>query len=88
MELPNPLPEGYTRFAVVQKDPVSSGSTGGVVVDIMAKDTSNAGDEQGTPPNQPYMTSDYLWVESDTAEIGWIYQDKTNILVDSNLSNN
>ena len=88
MELPNPIPEGFTRYAIVQKDPANSGSTGGVVVDVMAKDTANAGDEQGTPPNQPYTSSDYLWMPHQTAEIGWIYTDKTNQLVDSNISGN
>ena len=85
-----------TRMAVVKLDPAESGSTGGIVVDIVdwfsvkeARQNGNAipadyGDAKG-PFKNPYEDEEgYTCVASDTAQLGWIYADKTGILRDPN----
>ena len=86
----------YTRMAVVKLDPADTFSTGGVVVDIVDWfDVSESiadgntisadyGDAEG-PFKNPYEDkSGYKCVASETAQIGWIMQDETNVLRDPN----
>ena len=75
------------NFAVVQMDPVESGSTGGVVVAL--KDwPENASERTGTVFELKYEFGTEHNFElipcGDDVEVGWIYTDKTHLFVDSN----
>ena len=77
------------NFAVVQKDPVDSYSTGGVVVAL--KDwPENASDRTGTVFELQYEFGTEHTFElipcGDDVRVGWIYTDKTNVFVDINVS--
>jgi len=79
------------NFAVVQMDPVESNSTGGIVVAL--KDwPENASDRTGTVFELQYefgTQHTYKLIPcGDDVKINWIYTDKTNIFVDSNVSSN
>ena len=70
------------RFAKVKLDDASTLSNGGVIVDIVGPR------EGGTIP---VAESDERYIDiTDRPEvkIGWILQDKTGLLIDSNVSNN
>ena len=82
-----------TRMAVIKLDPEESLSTGGVVVDIVewwsvseARANGNAvpanyGDDAG-PYKNPYEgMAGYKCIASETAQVNWIYTDKTNELI-------
>lgn len=87
------------RYAVVQMDPVSSNSNGGVVVAIKESWPANTSDMIDPDTNET-MTVFNLSNEfgtdhtfklipcGDDVEVNWIYTDKTNIFADSNVSNN
>ena len=83
----------YTRMAVVKLDPPESYSTGGIVVDIVQwwnkseaiangnQVPANYYDDAG-PYKNPYEgKSGYKCVPSETAQVNWIYTDKTNELI-------
>jgi len=84
--------ETPVRMAVVKLDDyATTASTGGVVENIAYKKWTGNGrsspythawenDSDGT------VKSGYKAIPSETAQVGWIYTDKTNILVDSNSS--
>ena len=86
----------HTRMAVVKLDPADSGSTGGIVVDIVdwfsvkeARQNGNsipANYSDGAGPfKNPYEDEEgYTCIASDTAQLGWIYADKTGVLRDPN----
>ena len=86
----------YTRMAVVKLDPADTFSTGGVVVDIVDWFSvsesiadgntipADYGDVTGTYKNPYEDESGYKCVASETAQIGWIMQDRTNVLRDPN----
>ncbi len=86
----------YTRMAVVKLDPIETGSTGGEVIDIVdwfsvkeARKEGNQipadyGDAAG-PYKNPYEGHEGITcIASETAQIGWILQDKTGVLRDPN----
>ncbi len=79
------------NFAVVQKDPVETNSTGGIVVGFQYW-PENASDRIGTVFELQYQFGTDHTFElipcGDDVQIGWIYTDKTNIFVDSNVSSN
>tara|TARA_B110000285_G_scaffold34422_1_gene36570 strand:- start:4515 stop:4766 length:252 start_codon:yes stop_codon:yes gene_type:complete len=79
------------KFAVVQKDPVETNSTGGIVVSLKNW-PENASDRTRTVfelPNEFGTGHTFELIPcGDDVQIGWIYTDKTNIFVDSNVSSN
>jgi len=87
------------RYAVVQMDPVSSNSNGGVVVAIKESWPANTSDMIDPDTNETMTVSNLsnefgtdhtfkLIPCGDDVEVNWIYTDKTNIFADSNVSNN
>jgi len=77
------------NFAVVQKDPVETNSTGGIVVGLKNW-PENASDRVGSiwDITASFGSGHELIPCGDGVQIGWIYTDKTNIFVDSNISSN
>jgi|688.fasta_scaffold33071_7 hypothetical protein len=82
--------ETPVRMAVIKLDNYeTTGSTGGVVEYIAYKRFTGEG--RSSPYTNSYendktgiIKEGYLAIRSNTAEPGWIYTDKTNILLDSN----
>ncbi len=79
------------RMAIVKLDDYSTThSTGGVVVEISNWHFEGSG--RTSPCTNGYendngtVKSGYLAIESATAQVNWIYTDKTHQLVDSNIS--
>ena len=79
------------RMAIVKLDDYSTThSTGGLVIEICNWHFEGSG--RTSPHTNAYeddngiMKSGYLAIESATAQVNWIYTDKTNQLVDSNIS--
>lgn len=83
-------PEYRKRVAIVKLDPSSSNSTGGVVIAIehwrytIESKEARRGTQYINGSKRYEMNADYKCVQSDTAQVGWILQDKTGILMDSN----
>ena len=83
-------PEQMLRMAIIKLDPPSSKSTGGVVVDIehwkytISSKEARRGTQYINGSGRYEMNSDYKCIQSDDAQVGWILQDKTGILMDSN----
>lgn len=85
--------ETPVRMAVVKLDDyATTNSTGGVVENIAYKKWT--GNDRSSPYTHAWENGDgttkngYLAIESETAQVGWIYTDKTNVLVNSNISSN
>ena len=82
-------PENFDRVAIIKLDPISSKSTGGTVIAIEMWKYTMVSKEART--DTQYINSkfeyddDYKCVKHDTAQTGWIMQDKTGILMDSNI---
>jgi hypothetical protein len=83
MELSYPLAPGYVRWVIVELDDFeTTKSNGGTVIDILAIHPNSSLD--GTVNTRYADEIKYKWIRSDVAEIGWVLQDKTNILLDTN----
>ena len=74
------------RYAIIKKDPPESYSTGGLVVGFCYKYTgegephhSSLGENFGVEAGH-----ELIRCEDESVVIGWIKQDKTNILKDPN----
>lgn len=81
------------KFAIVKKDPPETNSTGGIVVKI-SNWPENASERVGSVydlSTQRFYNPSYKYELipcGDDVKEGWIYTDKTNIFVDSNVSSN
>ena len=74
------------KTALVKLDPVEAISTGGIVEKVWVKADTYA--PSNIPPWSDYFgDSNYKIIEnvSDDVVVGWVLQDKTNILHDPNL---
>ena len=76
------------KVAIVKLDPVETKSTGGVVEEIFIKMSNFTQNDGYVLPWQKYVNdSNYKVIDdaSDDVVVGWILQDKTNVLHDPNL---
>jgi len=81
------------RMAIIKLDNfATTHSKGGEVVDICNWHFEGSGrtspHTNGYEDNNGVIKSGYKAIESATAQIGWILTDKTQELVDSNISSN
>ena len=82
------------QYVLVKLDDTQkTGSTGGVVTKV----TKYYDHPSGTSINERYVFVEeeqklknykLFIVDNENVKVGWIYQDKTHIFLDSNISNN
>jgi hypothetical protein len=86
----------YTRMAIVELDPADSHSTGGIVIDVVDWFSVSQSIVEGNSIPADYSDAAGVYknpyegqagikaIPSETAQIGWILQDKTGVLRDPN----